>query len=96
MMPGRETNNWLMNTLKNAAMNNSLLIFLILYEVITIVFVWRLWRGKSRLGVIELGLLSIVLFIPFFGWFLYLFLRPSPDAHGENPPDYSSGSGGGG
>jgi hypothetical protein len=84
-----------MNTFKNAATDHSLLIFLILYEVITVVFVWRLWTRKSRPGIIELCLLSIVLFIPFCGWFLYLFLWSSPDAHGENPGGYNGSDVGG-
>jgi hypothetical protein len=66
-------------------MNRTLLILAgILYEIITAVFIYRLWTGKNRPGTVECCFLSVVLLVPFFGWFVYLFLKPSPSEHGEN------------
>jgi hypothetical protein len=75
-------------------MNLTFLILLIVYEVVSVVLIYRLWTGKRRPGLVERCLLSIVLLVPFAGWFLYLFLKSSPGQHGENPSDYSGGSSG--
>lgn len=70
-------------------MNNGILFLIILYEVITVMIIYKLWTAKPRLAILERCLLTAVLFVPFFGWIMYLFLKTSPEAHGENP--YCSG-----
>lgn len=76
-------------------MNHTLLIMVILYEVISVVFIYRLWVRKYRPGILERCVLSIVLLVPFLGWIFYGFLGPTPETHGEDLPecDYDSGSG---
>jgi len=69
------------------------LCLLILYEVISVVIIFRLWTRKHRPGVIERCLLSLVLLVPIFGWVFYVFLKSSPDAHGEDVGDHSTGGG---
>ena len=74
-------------------MNSMLLFLLILAEVISVMLIYRLWTRKKRPGVVERCFLSVVLLVPLFGWLLYGFLRTSPDAHGEDVGDHSSGGG---
>ena len=57
------------------------------------VIIFRLWTRKHQPGVVERCLLSLVLLIPIFGWVFYIFLKPSPDAHGEDVGGHSSGYG---
>jgi hypothetical protein len=77
------------------ALHLLLLFLLILYEVISCVLIYRLWTRKIRPGVVERCVLSLVLLIPLFGWAFYGFLRTSPDPHGEDVGDRSSGGGAG-
>jgi hypothetical protein len=70
-----------------------LLSFLILYEVIIFLIIYRLWTSKIRPGVIERCLLSAVLLVPLIGWPFYVFFRTAPAAHGEDVGDQSSGGG---
>ena len=74
-------------------MNRTLLILAILYEIIAAVLIYRLWARKSRPGIVERCLLSVVLLIPFFGWLFYGFLGSSPDKHGEDVGTHSCGDG---
>ena len=69
------------------------LCLLILYEVISVFIIFRLWTRKQRPRIIERCLLSLVLLIPIFGWVFYIFLKSSPDAHGEDVGDHSTGGG---
>ena len=82
------------------------ILFGILYEIISVVIIFGLWTRKRRVAIVERCLLSLVLLVPFFGWFIYAFLKPSPDGHpydlhqqwdghgdgrGDSPPsDHSS------
>jgi hypothetical protein len=74
-------------------MKNTRLILLILYEVVSVILVYRLWTRDKRLGVVERCFLSVVLLVPFFGWIFYGFLKIEPDAHGEDVGDHSTGGG---
>jgi hypothetical protein len=86
-----------------ARMNNTTIILGIVYEVISVVFIYKLWTRKRRVPVVERCLLTVALLVPFAGWFIYLFLAPSPSEHPDNlrehydgnmgdspPPDHSS------
>jgi hypothetical protein len=77
----------------NNSMTTWLLILLIFYEVISAVFICRLWFRKNRIGVMEKSLLSMILILPLFGWLFYFFLKPSPTAHGEDVGTHSCGDG---
>ena len=80
-------------------MNRTFLISLaVVYEIITVAFIYRLWTGKGRPGTVERCLLSMVLLVPFFGWVAYIFLKSPPSEHGEDvgnhwgePEDRNSG-----
>jgi hypothetical protein len=74
-------------------MTNTRLFLLILYEVISVIVICRLWTRKTRPGIVERCFLSLVLLVPIFGWGLYIFLKPPGDAHGEDVGDHSSGGG---
>ena len=70
------------------------LYILIIYEVVAVLFIYRrLWNSKNGIGVVERCVLSVVILIPIFGWIFYIFVRPSPDAHGEDVGDHSCGGG---
>ena len=75
-------------------MNHTLLILLILYEVISVVWIYRLWTRKQRPGVIERCVLSVIVLVPFLRWIFYGFLGVSPpDSHGDDIPHrYGDGS----
>ncbi|HEY3857962.1 MAG TPA: hypothetical protein VGO67_26545 [Verrucomicrobiae bacterium] len=75
-------------------MNDSLLFFVILCEVIGGMFIYRLWTRKQRPGIVERCLLSVILLIPFFGLVFYGFVRTSPDAHSDVLNEHYTGDDG--
>jgi hypothetical protein len=77
-------------------MSTTHLVLLVVYEIISLVIIFRLWTGRKRAGVFERCLLSVMLLVPGVGWFLYLFLRPSPSDHGEDVGDHWGDGGDGG
>ena len=69
-------------------MNLKILISLIiLYEIVALVFIHRLWCKRCKAGITERIALTVVLLIPFIGFIFYVFLKLSPEPHGDNPPE---------
>ncbi len=75
-------------------MSRTALICLVLYEIITVAFIYRLWTRKHRVGVVERSVLTLVLLVPFLGWLAYAFLAPSPDTHSDGSQADWDNSGG--
>jgi len=73
-------------------MNRTTIIFGIVYEIISAVFIYKLWARKQRPGVVERCFLTAVLLVPFAGWFIYAFLAPSPDSHSDDLPNHGGPS----
>jgi hypothetical protein len=77
-------------------MNRTTIIFGIVYEVITAVFIYKLWTRKRRVGIVERCFLTVALLVPFAGWFIYAFLAPPlPEGHSDHLSEHSGGYGGG-
>jgi hypothetical protein len=55
---------------------------LVVYELISAVFIYRLWTGKRRKGILLRCFLSLVLLVPVLGWLFYGFMVISPGEHG--------------
>lgn len=76
-------------------MDKPMLILGAIIEIVALIVIVRLWmRRPSR--VVSSVFWSLVLLVPFFGLFLYFFLREEPPAHGEHVADFGSGGGDGG
>jgi hypothetical protein len=61
----------------------------VLYEMFAILMIRRLWTKRRDIGLVERSVLTIVLLLPFVGVLFYAFLKPSPEPHGDNPPEHT-------
>jgi hypothetical protein len=77
-------------------MNRTTIILGIVYEVVSVVFIYKLWTRKRRVGIVERCFLTVALLVPFAGWFIYAFLAPpAPERHSDDLPEHYGGYGGG-
>jgi hypothetical protein len=77
-------------------MNRTTIILGIVYEVISVVFIYKLWTRKRRVGIVERCFLTVALLVPFAGWFIYAFLAPPmPAGHWDDLHEHYDGYGDG-
>lgn len=66
---------------------------LIIYEIISLILIYRLWTGRKRRKILQRCFLSIILLAPVLGWLLYGFVVISPDEHADELPERWEGDG---
>jgi energy-coupling factor transporter transmembrane protein EcfT len=76
--------------------NLSTVILLILFEIVALIVIVRLWM-RRRMKIIPRVLWSVVLLLPFFGLLVYVFLHEEPQGHPDRVGDsgWNVGSDGG-
>jgi hypothetical protein len=66
---------------------------LIIYEIISLILIYRLWTARRRRKILQRCFLSVILLAPVLGWLLYGFVVISPDEHADELPERWEGDG---